>query len=71
MTSIYEKRHQINAGGRMVELISFNIDPSWRLEWILPALAVGIIIGWVLGLCVRWPCVSEILRPYLVCPGVK
>ena len=69
MNNLLGKRHQIDASGRIVELETFDIDPSWRLEWFVLGLAIGIAFGLAVAEWVEWPWVREILRPYLECPN--
>ena len=64
----YTNSHLINVDGRMVRLESFNVDPSWRGEWVVLGLAIGFLAGMLVAMWFNWPCPSDLLRPYLECP---
>jgi hypothetical protein len=70
MNNLLGKRHQIKQDGRIIELETFDVDPSWRSEWFVLGLAIGFLLGLALGLWLdKWPWIPEIMRPYLECPG--
>lgn len=60
----YGKCYNVKVGNRYVQLDRYTVDPSWRGEWFVLGLAIGLLAGLLVAMWFNWPCPAAVIRPF-------